>query len=379
MTDTRRTRVPDADRAQLIEPPASASRTDQHDTGRRGRPVGSRLAGIHHVVWAGSCLALRTDPWTRGRRLAMLTLLLGLCLLLHAQIPNGIGHLGSLVETFLPWSALLVPIVLARALQRRSALAVTVLLLPVGAWLNLFGGSLADKSHPGHDIVVVEHNVGADNSDPTHTARALSASGAEVLALVELSDQARRTYETNLATVYPFHAIQGTVGVWSKLPLSGTRRVDIGMDYGPLADTAPADQNSIRALRTTVITHRGPLAVYVAHLASVRMSPPAGFDTAQRDRGIQALDNALASEPIKPLVLLGDLNGTTGDRAFTELTSRLQSTQDMAGSGLGFTWPALFPVARIDQILVRDLHPHSSWVLPATGSDHLPIAAGLSW
>jgi vancomycin resistance protein VanJ len=36
-------------------------------------------------------------------------------------------------------------------------------------------------------------------------------------------------------------------------------------------------------------------------------------------------------------------------------------------------------VARIDQILVRGVEPESSWVLPATGSDHLPVAAGISW
>ena len=47
--------------------------------------------------------------------------------------------------------------------------------------------------------------------------------------------------------------------------------------------------------------------------------------------------------------------------------------------GFGFTWPAPFPVARIDQILVRGVEPDSSWVLPATGSDHLPVAAGISW
>ena len=39
---------------------------------------------------------------------------------------------------------------------------------------------------------------------------------------------------------------------------------------------------------------------------------------------------------------------------------------------LGDTRPAKFPVVRIDQILVRGVEPESSWVLPATGSDHLP-------
>jgi vancomycin resistance protein VanJ len=28
---------------------------------------------------------------------------------------------------------------------------------------------------------------------------------------------------------------------------------------------------------------------------------------------------------------------------------------------------------------VRGVKPESSWVLPATGSDHRPVAAGISW
>lgn len=41
----------------------------------------------------------------------------------------------------------------------------------------------------------------------------------------------------------------------------------------------------------------------------------------------------------------------------------------------GFSWPASFPMARIDQIMVRQMDPVSAWTLPETGSDHLPVAA----
>lgn len=298
--------------------------------------------------------------------LAALAMLLGLFMLVHGKIPNRIGNLGSLVETFLPWFGLFIPVLLAGALLRRSTSAVVALLLPVAVWLGLFGGLLADKSHPGYDLTVAGHNVGADNPDPAGTARDLAASGADVLALVELTPQARRTYEKALAKAYPHHAVQGTVGLWSKLPLSETRPVDIEMD-------------STRALRTTVVTDQGPLAVYVAHLGSVRVFPRAGFWTTDRDAGAHALARAVAAEENERVVLLGDLNGTMDDRAFDDITSQLRSAQDAAGNGFGFTWPAAFPVARIDQILVRGVEPENSWVLPATGSDHRPVAAGISW
>jgi vancomycin resistance protein VanJ len=55
----------------------------------------------------------------------------------------------------------------------------------------------------------------------------------------------------------------------------------------------------------------------------------------------------------------------------------MRSTQGAAGNGFGFSWPASFPMARIDQILVKGVDPRSSWTLPRTGSDHLPVAARL--
>jgi vancomycin resistance protein VanJ len=35
-------------------------------------------------------------------------------------------------------------------------------------------------------------------------------------------------------------------------------------------------------------------------------------------------------------------------------------------------------MARIDQIMVRGVEPLSSWTLPRTPSDHLPIAASVT-
>ncbi|NAS22195.1 hypothetical protein GT755_10925 [Herbidospora sp. NEAU-GS84] len=301
-------------------------------------------------------------------------------MLLHAQITDR-GGLGNLVDTTLPWFGVLIPLLLTGALWRRSAVAAVALLLPAGVWLALFGGLLVDKSQPGGDLTVVTHNVGAANPDPAGTARALAASGAHLLALEELTPQARPVYEKELAEAYPHHTVRGTVGLWSRLPLADTRPVDLETNAGPLADTIPAaaELAENRALRTTVATDRGPLVVYVAHLGSVRVFPRNGFWTDSRDRGARALAKAVAAEENERLILLGDLNGTTDDRAFTGLTAHLRSAQEAAGEGFGFSYPAAFPMVRIDQVLVRGVQPRRSWVLPATGSDHLPVAAGISW
>ncbi|GAB1823523.1 teicoplanin resistance protein VanJ [Herbidospora sp. RD11066] len=317
-----------------------------------------------------------TTTWKRGPVFAALALSLGLLLLLHTSITDR-GGLGSLVDTFLPWFGVFVPVLLAGAWWRRSATTAVALLLPVGVWLSLFGGLLVDKSQPGGDLTAVTHNVGAANPDPAGTARALAASGADLLALEEITPQMRPLYERELAAAYPHHTVEGTVGLWSRLPLTGPRPVDLAMDAGPLADTIPAAAKSAdtRALRATVATEHGPLGVYVAHLGSVRVFPRNGFWTDSRDRGARALAEAVAADENERLVVLGDLNGTTNDRAFAGLTAHLRPVHDEVGHGFGFTFPAAFPVARIDQILVRGVQPKSSWVLPATGSDHLPVAA----
>ncbi|MGP3947197.1 endonuclease/exonuclease/phosphatase family protein [Streptomyces sp. 7N604] len=304
--------------------------------------------------------------WRRGIVLAVFALVLAGLMGLHSHIPNAVGNFGSLLETFLPWLGLGIPVLLLLALVRRSGTALLALLLPTVVWLNLFGGLVATKSSgTDGDLTVATHNVNADNADPGGTARDVAAAGADVVALEELTGAAVSTYEKALAGTYKYHSVQGTVGVWSKYPLSDTRPVDIKLGW-------------TRALRSTVRTPEGEVAVYVAHLPSVRVKFNAGFTAGQRDGSAEALGRAIAQEPIKEVVLLGDLNGTMNDRALAPVTSqRMRSTQGAAGDGFGFSWPASLPMARIDQIMVRDLEPVSSWTLPATGSDHLPIAASV--
>ncbi|MEU1051740.1 endonuclease/exonuclease/phosphatase family protein [Streptomyces sp. NPDC005876] len=329
-----------------------------------GGPGSGRRGDRLRRLWAGPASGWRGDRgiWRRGLVTAAVALLLAAVTAGHSRIPNVVGNLGSLVETFLPWFGLLIPVLLVIALLRRSATALIAVLVPAVVWLNLFGGLLFTKSGGGGDLTVATHNVNADNADPAGTARAVAASGADVVALEELKASAVPTYERVLAPTYRHHAVVGTVGLWSKYPLSGVRAVDIELGWK-------------RAMRAAVATPEGPVAFYVAHLPSVRVKLEAGFTARQRDRSADALGEAIKDEPVAHVILLGDLNGTMNDRALNAVTAQMRSTQGAAGDGFGFSWPASFPMARIDQILVRGVEPESSWTLPETGSDHLPVAA----
>ncbi|MFD7288542.1 endonuclease/exonuclease/phosphatase family protein [Streptomyces sp. NPDC059863] len=83
------------------------------------------------------------------------------------------------------------------------------------------------------------------------------------------------------------------------------------------------------------------------------------------------------AESLPRVVVVGDFNGTIDDTALRPLTAQLRSAQEAAGDGVRFSWPAAFPVAGIDQILVKGVTPVSARTLPRTGRDHLPVAAAL--
>ncbi|WP_420706558.1 endonuclease/exonuclease/phosphatase family protein [Streptomyces sp. NRRL F-5727] len=284
-------------------------------------------------------------------------------LALHRFVPNTPGRLGSLLETFLFWLGPLTAALLLCAAVRRVRTALLTLLLPAVVWAAVFGPRLLPAAAPGpRELAVVQHNVADDNADPAGTARALADSGADLVALQELVDPARAVYARELAPRYPYHSVRGTVGLWSRHPLGPTRALDIR----PRDITEPWQ----RALRAEVRTPHGKVAAYVVHLPSVRLGP-GGLGSARRDESAARLGRILAGEPVRRVVLAGDLNGTVDDRGLAPLTSRLGAP----ARGLALSYPAALPVARIDQVLARGGRVPAIRALPATGSDHLPVLA----
>ncbi|WP_435886665.1 endonuclease/exonuclease/phosphatase family protein [Streptomyces erythrochromogenes] len=308
----------------------------------------------------------RAAGGTRGRVPGSLAVLTAAVLTFHSAVPNAVGRLGSLVEAFLPWLGLLVPLLLVVALVRRSAMALVAVLLPALAWLGQFGGLLLPVERGAHHLTVVQHNVSDENPDPVGTATALAAAAPDLVALEEVTPSALPAYAAALGSRYPYHAVEGTVGLWSAYPLTGVRRLDIR--------PSGIGEGWSRGLRAGVSTPEGEVAVYVAHLPSVRIGP-SGFASRPRDESARLLGAAVAAEPVGRVVLLGDLNATVDDRGLAPLTSRMAAPR----RGFALSWPASFPVSRIDQVLARSGTVTGIRTLPATGSDHLPVLARITW
>jgi vancomycin resistance protein VanJ len=298
---------------------------------------------------------------------ALLALLVTLPLAGHALVPNAGPRLGSLLETFLPWLGAPVPVLLVFVLlRRRNPVAVGAVLLPALVWAWLFGPRLLPHGESGADLTVVQHNVSDENPDPAGTARALAASGPrpDLIALQEVTPAALPAFRAALAAGHPHHASYGTVALFSRHPLTDARPLDIR--------PAGVDPSWRRALRATVrLPGHGAVAVHVAHLPSVRVDPAEGFTSARRDESARRLAAVLDAEPLSRVLLLGDLNSTLDDRGLAPLTSRLPAPV----RGPSFTWPASFPLARIDQVLARGVRAVTVTPLPSTPSDHLPLQA----
>ncbi len=197
--------------------------------------------------------------WCRGRIIATCAVACTLVILLHGMIPNSFGNLGSLVESFLPWASVSIPLLLVLALIRRSALALITVLLPAFAYLSLFGGTLVDKRGDGGNLTVVTHNVNDRNPDPTGTARSLASSGADVIALQKLTAVTTPIYEKALDSTYTHHSVQGTVGLWSKYPSTAHARSRSCRGPGPCAAPSTPSRTGRGLRRPPAVRTRAPL------------------------------------------------------------------------------------------------------------------------
>jgi vancomycin resistance protein VanJ len=271
---------------------------------------------------------------------------------------------GSLLPTVRPWLGLAVPPLLLILLWRRSRPTLLAALLPLAAWSAVFGGHLLPDGDVPHDLVVVQHNVSDENPDPAATVRTQNADDPDLVALEEITPEAAPAYTAAFPAEYAHHTIHGTVALWSRHPLTEAASLDIRP--AGLGD----DWN--RGLRAVARTPQGDIAVYVAHLSSVRPGLT-GLDTARRDDSARKLGAALTAEPHERVILFGDLNATATDPGLDPVTAHL----DTDGSDFAFTFPAALPIARIDHVLARSLRVTAVRTLPRTGSDHIPIIARL--
>lgn len=332
-------------------------------------------------------------PWPSARQqigtgVAVLGWVIAAFMVGHRFLPDVAG-LASLLETWLPWLAVPIALLLIAAAFARSLRGLLAIAVATAVWLGVYGPELFPRGDPlPPNLRVVSEDVNASPVELAAIGQMVAAQHADIVTLEHLPPSlASSSAAQYLNATYPYHVTQYEYGVWSRYKISDPSAIDVtttdssdgGSADGATALVAAVPHVVVGALRVGVSTPQGPLVMYVVHIPQPVLGDQ-GFAKV-RDEAVDRVVATIKADQAARLAIVGDINVAQTDRRFAQLSSGLglTSAQGAAGSGFGFTWPAEFPVVRLDDLLVRGATPVRSVVLPALagGQTHLPIEIDL--
>lgn len=175
----------------------------------------------------------------------------------------------------------------------------------------------------------------------------------------------RRQYGTAILSRYPILASDNLL-----LPIHGAPR--------PEPEAEPSDEpwSEPRGLLWARINVRGvPVNVYTTHLQSNSTAPSPESGQQQRAEQITTIIDQIEARG-GLTILTGDLNALPDSEEMAPLHDVLRDTWEEAGEGPGYTAYLPTPDRRIDYVFVSpDIAIDDVEVVPADGSDHLPVHA----
>ncbi|HEX6416876.1 MAG TPA: endonuclease/exonuclease/phosphatase family protein [Acidimicrobiales bacterium] len=228
----------------------------------------------------------------------------------------------------------------------------------------------------------IRHGAGLDERvDLERVARAIAATGADVVGLQEVDRNLGRTDATDQAA-------------WLAERLGAHLAFAAAVDAPPPAPGRPRRQYGnavlswypIRSAATVVLPrlHRPERRVLLDVRIDVGATPVRVLASHLQNR---APDERLAqAHAVRahlaagsgPAVVLADLNARPGAPELAVLTGGLVDAWAAAGSGPGHTYDARTPHARIDYVLVSpDVGVRAAATVRTDASDHLPLVAEL--
>lgn len=241
-----------------------------------------------------------------------------------------------------------------------------------------------DAGHTSPVITVMTYNIGNGRARPERLAPALRLSGADVIALQEVSHAQAQAIEAELAQQYPYLSLHpgGFAGkaLLSRYPIRSAELLDLGPERPDLQACIEVDG------QTLTLLNAHPPPPRLARL-SLRFDLPTW-------RQIQDLAG-LALEA-DPCLLLGDFNLADTRLEYAYLRSAgLRDAFGDAGKSRGHTlpkrlgpwkrflwlnrmlsWVPMPPMLRVDYIwYTQSLSALDAWIGADAGSDHLPVLA----
>lgn len=252
------------------------------------------------------------------------------------------------------------------------ALAVVSLLYWIGAEVLV---SPVDEVTPSLPMRVMTYNIHSTynvegRQDPEEIARVIEESGADIIALQEVSRGWLIHGSTDFASWFArrlnMHVIfKGTTGpMWGNAILTRYPIMEHGSGVLPLAGSL-LGRGYLWAKFDVGAQH--PIQIIATHLHHIEEE--VSVRLAQVPVLLQYWDHAPRS------VILGDLNAKPGEADMDLiLQAGLIDSWTEAGSGVGNTYSSFDPFQRIDWIWhTEDLMASDAEVLRSTASDHLPV------
>lgn len=365
-----------------------ATATQKRAGGSQGRS-GSTTRGK-----ARGGAAVRRSPWPLW--LALIYLL----------VTVGLGTAARLLAERYWWSTLLLyfpqvaylapaPLVLFLALRKLDGRAFLVLLVTLGVILGpLMGFNLPGNGALAHPEVLVgrprvrvmTYNIrgGMDGFDAISAQ--IQAFNPDVVVITEAQGWGREPkLRRELAEQFKgWHATQGgDVYLASRWPMVSRESERLGADpetqaisgrckvrahiVAPFGEFDLVGVHFYTALHgETLVNQRRRVPGYLRSAGAVRMDQAQDLVDWESDRG-------------RPIIVAGDFNTPPAGHVYGLLSGPWQDAFSESGLGWGFTYPATFPLLRIDHIFhSADWRAVTSRVGNAPGSDHRPLLAELA-
>ena len=231
---------------------------------------------------------------------------------------------------------------------------------------------LAAEQAQAPDITVLTLNVEYSRADIEQTIEQISASGADLVVLVEVNENfVKALLKRGVAEQLPHRT--GEVISYGSAGTAILSRwaVDFEFDF---ADVIPGERI---ADHPVVVVHHpsGPVRVVGVH-----PWPPVGDSVDSWYQTLTELTTWHEQATDLPLIIAGDFNASNGHPVYRRLAADLTDTAVVAGPLPQSTWPVhawIPPFTALDHVLVRDLKPVSWHTFEVEGTDHLGIVTGV--
>ncbi|WP_242072344.1 endonuclease/exonuclease/phosphatase family protein [Microcoleus sp. FACHB-68] len=253
------------------------------------------------------------------------------------------------------------------------------------SWLHLtyFSPEPVKITASQPSLKILSFNCYWNNTTPQALIKLVEQHKPDLLFLQETNAaHAKKAFPT-LKVSYPYHVDAPTISFFSKYPIQFAERLN-------LAGHKQVQQRAIIRVnqQDVMIYHIQVTAPWIRPRKFFSLFSVPTYVYYDRTKEIKDLVERLQKESL-PMIVAGDFNMTDQSQDYDSVKKVLKDAFLASGFGFGFTWPhgwdvglilkkfhwkLNFPLVRIDYVWYsKHWSSQHSKVLPAVGSDHLPV------